>query len=169
MNNDEIRFPKELEKHPQFLEIKTALFRNTTKLWDDGELEVPELDITVAMRTGLFYACASNQATRGFETISTELDREKNGLKNLTHKTGQPMGTRLTRLLIVSNDGAKRFYRNIEDLALKHEPRLLVCRLKVDSEKLGNILYGKPVNVKAILINHKKSVTSVLESLISQS
>ena len=54
----------------------------------------------------------------------------------MRRQTDAPYGDRLSRLLLFSNDGAERFYRNIEQALETHAPRLLGCLLNIDGEAL---------------------------------
>ncbi|MFH2011395.1 MAG: hypothetical protein ABIJ37_01610 [Pseudomonadota bacterium] len=73
---------------------------------------------------------------------------------------------RVSRLLIATNDGSPRFYRQLEFLHKKQGGRLMICRLDVDSILMGNILGLKDNPVKAVLLNRKNSVINVLKSLL---
>jgi hypothetical protein len=72
----------------------------------------------------------------------------------------------VSRLLIATNDGSPSFYRQLAFLQKRQGPRVLICRLDVDSLLMGNILGFKEQVVKAVLLNKKKSVANVLKSLL---
>ena len=73
---------------------------------------------------------------------------------------------RVSRLLMVTNDGSPRFYRELEFLHKKHGTRVMICRLDIGSVLMGNILGLKDKQVKAVLLNRKNSVVNVLKSLL---
>ena len=68
-------------------------------------------------------------------------------------------------MLVVSNDGAERFYRQVERLASTHAPRVLVCVLDATSSDLGALLYGPDAVVKLVLTAHKTAATGLLLAL----
>jgi hypothetical protein len=55
---------------------------------------------------------------------------------------GVPRGVRVSRLLLLANVGAERFYRQIEALLRRHGPRVLALRLEIDENGLGELLFG---------------------------
>src|SRR5207244_13638512 len=52
-------------------------------------------------------------------------------------------GARVSRLLLLSADGAERLYRHVERLALAHAPRVLVVALSADAATLGRATTGR--------------------------
>jgi hypothetical protein len=67
--------------------------------------------------------------------------------------------------LLVSNDGAERFYRQVERLVVGHAPRVLACVLDCDSPTLGDLLPGAAGVVKLVLTGHKTAAAAVLRAL----
>ena len=58
-----------------------------------------------------------------------------------------------------------RFYRKVEKVMRNTGSRLLVVVMDVDSERLGELLYGPDKFVKSILLEHKEAVSAALIAL----
>jgi len=78
------------------------------------------------------------------------------------------VGKRISRLILVADDGTDRFYRSVEWLAKDHQSRLLVCRLNVPGTEIGRILFGEERNIKLLLIDHKDTVSLIFQTLIPE-
>ena len=63
----------------------------------------------------------------GYESVEKILANERKGLQNVDNQS-----ERVSRLLIVTNDGSPRFYRELKFLQNKEGGRVLICRLDVD-------------------------------------
>jgi hypothetical protein len=100
------------------------------------------------------------------EKIEGLLDAEKKGIDAVNLKTGTPAAQRLSRLLIIANDGAERFFRSCEKVAVKHADRLLLLQLDIPSLILEEKLFGNGREIKALLVSDRDAVTKVLLSLI---
>ena len=77
-------------------------------------------------------------------------------------------GTRISRLLVLTNDGSERFYRQVASLLERHGPRVVAVRLPVDAETLGESLFGKGQAARLVMIEHKAAVGAVLLALAKQ-
>jgi hypothetical protein len=111
----------------------------------------------------IFYAKSLGEVTIGYESIEKYLLHEFRGLQKVDNQAG-----RVSRLLMVTNDGSPRFYRELEFLHKKQGGRVLICRLDVDSVIMGGILALKKTLVKAVLLNRRTSVANVLRSLLGK-
>ena len=159
-----MKLPKQLEKEGVEPDVRSALEAERIALPGASEMVVPVLKLTPELRTNIFHAKSLGDLMIGYEAIAKALADELRGLR----KTGS-LGDRVTRLLMASNDGSPRFYRQLAFLQERQGPRLLICRLEVDSLLMGNILGFKDQVVKAVLLNKKKSVANVLKSLLPNS
>lgn len=148
------KLPKTLDEAEQTTLIESL---KEAQLTISPDLVAPSFALSLKLRSALFTALASNQAVRGLEQIKSKLHQEKLGFE----KTGQ-IATRISRLLIFSNDGAERFYRHISQLIGEHAPRIMPLQIDVNQEKLGELLPGKKGPCKALLINDKNAVTHLL-------
>jgi hypothetical protein len=79
-----------------------------------------------------------------------------------------PRGVRISRLLLLADDGADRFYRRVESLLRRHGPRVLALRLDLDAAALGGLLFGPGRRARLLLIEHKDAVCRVLLALAGE-
>ncbi|MGL4854701.1 MAG: hypothetical protein ACRC37_05550 [Lentisphaeria bacterium] len=162
MSDKKIIFPKQLIK--ENLDGKVLEKLNEKHCIIEGidkESSIPSLELTPALRTNIFYAYASKNASIGMENIEKEMQREQGGIiKNVNQSE------RVSRLLIVSNDGSERFYRQLPFLQKMHGGRLLVVFLNINSEAFGKVLGLKEKKIKSLLVNHKDSVVQILKSIL---
>jgi len=161
-----IRLPKELEATPEGEEIWNRLFSETTGLWSGSSNQVPVVAVHQRLHEALFYARTAGHVLRSYEQIALELKRGKRGLESLQKKTGQAASNRVSRMVFVTRDGSDRLYRRCGELLDRYGNLILLCQLDILSDELGGILYGKPENVKVIMITHKRSIIHVLRSLL---
>ena len=155
--------PKQLAKEHVESDVREALERESIELCAGSEISIPILELTPELRQQIFYAKALGDVTIGYESIEKRLLHELRGLQKMDNLT-----ERVSRLLIVTNDGSPRFYRELEFLRNKQGGRVLICRMDVDSLIMGGILALKKTPVKAILLNKKSSVINVLRSLLKK-
>ena len=156
-----MELPKQLAKEQVESDVREALERESIELCADSEISIPLLALTPELRKQIFYAKSLGEVTIGYESIEKHLLHELRGLQKVDNQAG-----RVSRLLIVTNDGSPRFYRELEFLHKKQGGRVLICRLDVDSAIMGGILALKKTLVKAVLLNRKTSVVNVLRSLL---
>ncbi len=98
----------------------------------------------------------------GLERAEEALAAEARGL-DLAAATA---GARVSRLLLLSEDGAERLYRHVERLALTHARRVLVLLLSADAATLGGVTTGRDVTVKVVLVQRKRAVAALLRALV---
>jgi hypothetical protein len=168
MNISEMRFPRQMEAEGSAESIRRLLMERTVKLWPEGKIDIPVIVPCAALQKALQRARLQGRIRLGYEEISQKLAAEKKGIGLVRQQTIAPYGGRVSRLLFFSGDGAERFYRNIEQILLEHEPRLLGCRLEIDGDALGTLITGRSGIIKIIMIEHKDAVTAVLKSLITE-
>jgi hypothetical protein len=162
---EQLRFPKALDDDPRAAALHARLRASCRKLWEGGVLEVPALPWSASLATALASAQAEGQLIQGIEQAERALAREARGLAIADARSATERGSRVSRLLLTSNDGAERFYRQIERLLRTQGARLLALRLDVDSARLSSVL-GVPDGVtRALLVEHKLGVARVLASL----
>jgi hypothetical protein len=156
-----MKLPKQLEKESVESDVRAALERESIELYSDSEIYIPVLKLSQELRKQIFYAKSLGELIFGYEAIEKALANELRGLQKVDSQSD-----RVSRLLIVTNDGSPRFYRELEFLHKKQGRRVMICRLDVGSVLMGNILGFKGKQVKAVLLNRKKSVINVLKSLL---
>jgi hypothetical protein len=99
---------------------------------------------------------------RGLETATKRLANENRGIGLADKKSGVTRGVRVSRLLVMSDDGAERFYRQVESLLRRHGPRLLALCLDVDAETLGTMIFGPGSRARLLMLDHKEAVSAFL-------
>jgi hypothetical protein len=103
---------------------------------------------------------------RGVTGDSCSVSRARRLHSRPRHVGWRPgQGMRVSRLLLLSDDGAERLYRHAERLAMVHAPRVLAAVLAADGAALGRTTTGREVVVKAMLAQHKLAVAALLRAL----
>jgi hypothetical protein len=156
-----MKLPRQLEKEKVESDVRAVLEKESIELCSDSNIYIPVLKLNPELRKQIFYAKFLDELIIGYRDVEKALENELHGLQNVNNKSD-----RVSRLLIVTNDGSPRFYRQLEFLHKKQGGRVLICRLDVDSLLMGNILELKDKQVKAVLLNRKESVVNVLKSLL---
>jgi hypothetical protein len=167
MNLSGIRLPRELEADGTAGAISHVLMARTVQLLPGGDFSVPLISIGDPLKKVLQRANLNGHIRRGLEAISDKLASERKGIDHLREGRGLASGERVSRLLLISNDGAQRFYRQIEHLLQFHGPRLLGCMLDMDSSSLGGLITGKERQIKIIMAEHKGIVSEILRTLLA--
>jgi len=164
-NLESLRFPKTLDSDPRSPALHTSLRASCQKLWQGGLLQVPVVAWSEPLALAISGAHAEGQLIQGLDRAERALAREAHGLSLADARSATERGSRVSRLLLTSNDGTERFYRQIERLLRTQGARLLALRLEVDSTRLSGVL-GDPAGIaRALLVEHKTSVARVLSAL----
>lgn len=161
----DIALPKDLDEKGQSNVIVEFLSDKMQKLWSKSEFSVPFVPFNDEFVEVILAAADQGRVNGGLESIERKLAFETRGLNQVDKTTSVARGERVSRLLLLTNDGAERFYRKVEKLMRNTGARLLVVVIDVDSERLGEILYGPDKFVKSILLEHKESVSAALTAL----
>ena len=90
------------------------------------------------------------------------------GQKRVDRRTGVDRGQRVSRLLVLADDGSERFHRRVESLLRRHAPRVLALRVSADQDALGRLLFGRDQVARLLLVEHKDAVSAVLVALAAQ-
>lgn len=160
------RLPREIDAGPVGSAVQRALAADVRPLWARGTLRASYVPLTDALRAALAKLGARGLLERGLETAAAALGAERRGLDAIDAETRARQGRRVSRILVVSDDGAERFYRGVERVALVHASRVLVCRIVgCPSADLGSIAFGRGEVAKLVLTNHKRAAVSILEAL----
>ena len=146
----------------QLLHLLTT---QTRPLWKGSELEVFVATFSPELTAALRNALRVGQVVRSLENAERTLDAEKHGLNLVDRRSDVPRGVRISRLLLLANDGAERFYRQVERLLRRHGHRVLAVRLEVDADTLGESLFGPNHLVRLLMLDHKKAVCEALLSM----
>jgi hypothetical protein len=165
MNLSDIRLPRELEADGTAETILRVLGARTVQLWTRSHLFIPRITMGEPLKKVFRRAALNGQVRWGLEAISDKLKKEERGIANLREGRGLPTGDRASRLLLVSNDGAERFYRHIERLLQAHAPRLFACMVDMDGNELGSMVTGREKQIKVIMAEHKGAVAEILRAI----
>lgn len=162
---DTLKLPKAIEADPRLDAIRAGLRQQARPLWSGGALLVPAAPWTRALGSALEAAHRAGGLARGLEQIEKTLEREAHGLALVDERSGAQRGSRVSRLLLVSNDGTERFYRQVERLLTDQGSRLLAIRIDADSSRFAAVLPEGAGVVRALMLEHKERVASALLAL----
>ena len=160
-----VRLPRLVEDDPCHAAVRAALGADTRLLWPGGAIMFSVVPFTEALRGTLREAAAGGLLRRGLEDAESALAAERRGLDALPPGEGGRHRARVSRLLVVANDGAERFYRHVEGLVVQHAGRVLACMVECDSTAFGAAIYGPGAVAKLVLTDHKTSTSAVLRAL----
>jgi hypothetical protein len=163
-----LRLPRGVEDEAAAAHLASELAARAQLLWAGGELRVPRAQLAPALEAALKSAFSAGQIVRGLEDAERALAAEERGLKHVDRKTGIERGGRVSRLLVLADDGSERFYRNVESLLRRHAPRVLALRLSADELALGQLLFGPDRVARLLLVAHRDAVAAVLLALAAQ-
>ena len=163
---NELNLPKLIEDSDILQRINDLLNTDKALLWSGSATKIVCLPFTDKLADLLFKGLEDEKITGGFDSINRILSSEAKGLSQVDKKTDQQRVKRISRLLVISNDCSERFLRKIDKLAVDHKDRLLVVMLDIDSERLGELIYGEDKLVKSLLLEHKEIVAEFLQALI---
>jgi hypothetical protein len=161
-----LKLPRKVENDPRYEALKKLLGENLLPLWEKSTLTVPHVKFLKTLEETLTRALGFRQLERGLENIDKILDAEKKGLVALQQKLKTAPAHRMSRLLIIANDGTERFYRACETTLLRHSERVLCLHVDAPSEQLARNVHGADQLVKALLVSDREAVSHVLFSLL---
>ncbi len=130
-----------------------------------GAAPFPRLAATPALWRALFEARRARRLCRGLESAEAALAMQERGLRQAPATRVVPGARRISRLLVVSEDGSARFYRQLEKLCGRHASRLEALVLECDELELGRAVFGPGQRARAVLLDHKDVVVRLLEIL----
>lgn len=157
--------PREIEADPGHDAIRARLAADGRLLWSGARATVPVLPLDPALAGALGAAYRDGHLVLGLERAEEALAGEARGLAVIARRAGARAGARVSRLLLLSGDGAERLYRHVEQLAREHAPRVLVAMLSTDAATLGRATTGREAAVKVVLVQRKQGVAALLRAL----
>jgi hypothetical protein len=161
-----LRLPKAIVKTEKEQKLLEFLSARKQKLRPSATAEVFDLEPDQQFLNAIHLEHKKGKLSRGYELIERILASEAKGQAIVDKKTNSTRKPRISRLLVLSNDGSDRYLRKIEKLLQQNMTRVLAIRLPLDSKELGEMYFGPGKAVKIIMIEHKDSVAAVLLSLI---
>ena len=154
------RLPKAIESDPQATLLLTTLATAPHRLWPESPVRIPEADLNAALLEALLAAHRAGRVVRSLEKAQIVLTAEAHGQRAADRRSGIMRGTRISRLLVLTNDGSERFYRQVASLLERHGPRVVAVRLPVDAETLGESLFGKGQAARLVMIEPVQGLVS---------
>ena len=156
---------REIEADPDHEAIRARLAAPGRPLWPGGQVPVSVLPLSSSLASALGAAYRAGHLVLGLERAEDALAAEARGLTLAARRAGTAAGVRVSRLLLVSGDGAERLYRHVEQLVLEHAPRVLVVMVSTDAATLGRTTTGGEAAVKVVLAQRKQAVAALLRAL----
>ena len=160
-----LKLPRMIESDPGHDALVAYLEGSAKPLWDGGTVAVPHVQLSDALLAALKDSLNNRQIERGLENIEGILRKEQLGLDALAKKQNVPPAKRVSRLLVIADDGAERFYRQCEAVLLRHPDRVLGLRLGLPCAELAERLFTSETLVKVLLVSERDAVTNVLLAL----
>ena len=168
MSTQALRLPRMIEHDPRGPQLLRSLTAHTRPLWQGGELAVPLVNFSPELAAALHGVQDAGRVVRGLENAQRRLAAEERGIRLADQRSEVPRGVRVSRLLLLTDDGGERFYRHVETLLRRHGPRVLAVRLEIDASVFGELLFGPGHLVRLLMIEHKEAVSTVLLATIEQ-
>jgi hypothetical protein len=160
-----LQLPKLVEADPKGKNLMSSLTAHARPLWPGGKIMAPAVSFKPALAEALRTANSSGRLVRSLEGAKSKLAAESRGLGLVDQKSGARRVERVSRLLVLANDGAERFYRQVEKLLRQNGPRLLALCLDVDAEMLGQTIFNPGDRVLLLMLDHKEAVSNMLLAL----
>ena len=164
-----LRLPKLVEADPRGQELLRGLAAHARPLWSGGKIRVPTVAFNPAVAVALRIAHSAGRLVRSLEGAESKLAAEDRGLGLVDQRSGISRGERVSRLLVLADNGADRFYRHVEKLLRQHGPRVLALRLNMKAETLGQMIYDPGHRALLLLLTHKEAVSAMLLALVETS
>jgi hypothetical protein len=168
MQPGKIRLPRLVEQDPRGAEVLRVLTTQSRPLWSGGTLRVSAVKMASCLVEALRSAERSGRVIRGLESAERALAAEERGIRLARGGGNRRPDVRFSRLLLLADDGAERFYRHVETLLRRHGSRVLAVRLDVDARALGELLFGPGQRVRLVMIIHKNAVSAILLAMTGQ-
>jgi hypothetical protein len=162
-------FPRDVEGEVGAATLRARLGAASRPLWRDAATHAPVVTLDAPLSAALASAAREGTLVLGLEAATAALDREAHGLAAVDARASSTRPARISRLLLLADDGAERFYRAADRTARRHATRVLPVRVAASAAALGQAVLGRPAGVKAVLVQHKQAVAAVLRALAGTS
>ena len=167
MSLQSLKLPKLVESDPRGAALLQHLIEHAEPIRADSEISVSVAQFE-GIETVLQSAHREGRVVRGLETAKRMLATEAHGLNLVDQSSGVKRGVRVSRLLLLSDDGSDGFYRHVETLLRRHGHRVLAIRLDADAAALGAPLFGAGRLTRLLMIQHKEAVAKILLGFAEQ-
>jgi hypothetical protein len=158
--------PKKLDGTGEGKKIAEALYSSLKPVRPGSAYLLPSFPFSGAIKDALNSARRTGRLIRGIEEAEKMLDAERAGILSVDMKTGNERTERISRLIVVANDGSDRFYRQTKRIIEQNRPRIVAIHLAVTSFELGEAIFGPGKRALFLLVSHKDAVINLLKSLI---
>jgi hypothetical protein len=162
---ESLPLPRALEADPRAAAVRAALAALARPLWEQGSLAVARAPLSVPLERALLGALRAGAAAQGLERAEAVLRDEQRGLDARVARGEAAGGARVSRLLVLADDGSRRFYRDAEGLLLRYGGRLLGLRVAAPGDELGRRVLGREALARALLVTDREAVTAALLAL----
>ena len=156
------RLPKLVEADPRADALKARLEQTARPVCTNSDIRVPTIPMTSGLASVLKSVQRARRIVRGIDPAEAKLKAEEKGLRQADRKSDVPRGVRVSRLLLLSNDGSDGFYRRVEKILKRYGDRVLAIKLDVDAVALARPLFGPDKATKLLLVEHKEAVAAIL-------
>jgi ribosomal protein L7Ae-like RNA K-turn-binding protein len=160
------RLPKKLAGTEEGRKIFTVLNSHLVSLLPGGDYLIPSFPMSQTIIDTLNSARRTGRLIRGLEEAEKKLAAERKGITGADLKTSSVRNERISRLVVIADDGSERFYRQTKKLVEQNNPRVLAMHLDATSFELGERIFGPGKRALFLLINHKDAVINFLTSLV---
>jgi hypothetical protein len=159
--------PKKLDGNDEGKKIIDELNSSIKPVSPGSAYSLPSFPLNKSIKEALSGARRTGRLIRGIEEAEKMLDAERAGILSVDTKTGAERVERISRLIVVANDGSDRFYRQTKRLVDVNKPRVMAIHLDITSFELGEAIFGPGKRALFLLLNHKDAVINLLISLIN--
>lgn len=163
-----LRMPKDVADHPRREALESYFTTGARPIREGSRILVSVWSWDERIKKAIGVAAGAGHLQQGLEQIREVLEKEEKGLKAVQAKTGQAPAQRLSRLVLVSNDGTERFARDLEELLFHNTDRAHAVVLDVTAEVLGQMCTTKGRPVKALMIGERAALGWFLRNLADQ-
>lgn len=162
-----LKLPSAVESDPRHEQVKAVLSKDRQVLWENGKISIPNVSFTPNLEAVLLKILEKQHLIKGVAQAERALEREKRGLDRGQEKKGiTTTANRISRLLIIAQDGTQRLNRACESMLYRYSERLWGIRLDVSSEVLSKKIFQVEQPVKVLLVTDRDAVSEVLFSLV---
>ena len=160
-----LRLPRLVEEDPAGPGMLVRMAVSAKPVWPTGRLKVPSGALLEGLTATLRIAIRQGQLVQGLESAQRRLAAERRGLSIADRRSGVTRGERVSRLVLCSNDGADRFYRQVERLLQENSLRVVAVILDVDATQMGQRVLGDGQMARLLMLHHKRAVAKALLDL----
>jgi len=161
-----LKLPKNVLTSPSAAAVEKLFVSTEQRLRFAGKVTVSRWVFNQKVQAALGDVIVGRQLVQSLEVIGKTLDRELKGLMAVQQKTAKQPTERLSRLLLLSNDGSDRFYHDVESLLVRHGQRTWCCVVEATGEQLGQAIKPGGAAAKAVMIADRKALELFLLRLV---